>query len=36
MKVEADALEDFAERQGAYGWRLLKRIALALVVFSSP
>jgi hypothetical protein len=32
MKVETDASEDFAERQGAYGWRLLKRIALALVV----
>jgi hypothetical protein len=33
MKVDADASEEeFGERQGAYGWRLLKRIALALIV----
>lgn len=32
MKLEAHASEGFAERQGAYGWRLLKRIALTLVV----
>ncbi len=31
-RLTADAARDFVAREGMYGWRLAKRLALALVV----